>query len=320
MNFVSVVIPFYNAEKFLGESIESVIHQTYSHWELLLVDDGSTDSSTRIAHEYVTRKPEKIRYIEHEKHQNRGACASRNAGAAVAKGEYIAFLDSDDVWLPQKLEEQVKILNEYPEAAMVYGPALYWYSWAENVDEHLNLLQDPGVGGNRIYQPPELLLAVDPLGKGSSACPSNILIRKDALNRIGGFEEQFVDFRQLYEDQAFAMKISLKEKVFVSKECWMKYRRHPDSCLSRVRRSGKERDSHFYFLNWAEKLLEENGQKNTEAWIALQRAMWCYRNPTLSRLTNIALVPLNFVKWAGLSLLGPRIYYALRRKFRARFL
>src|SRR5437773_4242914 len=93
---VSVIIIFLNAEKFIEEAIESVLAQTYDHWELLLVDDGSIDSSTEIALRYAEQYPGKVNYLEHEGHQNRGMSASCNLGIRNTKGEYIAFLDVDD--------------------------------------------------------------------------------------------------------------------------------------------------------------------------------------------------------------------------------
>ena len=126
---VTGIIIFFNAEKFFEESIESVFAQTYKNWELLLVDDGSTDGSTAIALRYAEQHPEKVRYMEHNDHQNRGMSATRNLGIKNAKGEYIAFLDADDIWLPQKLEQQVAILEDQPEAAMIYNSTYLWYSW-----------------------------------------------------------------------------------------------------------------------------------------------------------------------------------------------
>src|SRR5918997_1425231 len=116
---VSTILPFLNAEKFIEEAIESVFAQTYDDWELLLIDDGSTDGSTRIALQYAERHRGRVRYLEHPEHQNRGVSASRNLGISHARGEYVAFLDADDVWLEHKLEQQVAILSSHPEAGMV---------------------------------------------------------------------------------------------------------------------------------------------------------------------------------------------------------
>src|SRR5215218_6539451 len=94
-SLVSIVTNFLDAERFIQETIKSVFAQTYENWELLLVDDGSTDGSTQIALQYSKQYPEKVRYLEHPGHQNRGASASRNLGMVHARGEYIAFLDAD---------------------------------------------------------------------------------------------------------------------------------------------------------------------------------------------------------------------------------
>jgi glycosyltransferase involved in cell wall biosynthesis len=86
-----------------------------------LIDDSSTDDSTQIALKYTEQHPEKVRYSEHRGHENQSMSALRNLGISHAKGEYIAFLDSDDVWLPHKLQQQASILYTHLEASAVYG-------------------------------------------------------------------------------------------------------------------------------------------------------------------------------------------------------
>src|SRR5215213_5930752 len=126
---VSVITIFLDEEEFLEEAIASVRGQTFEDWELILVDDGSTDASPAIAALHAAADPKRIRLISHPGRKNRGMSASRNTGIAAARGEYIAFLDGDDVYLPQKLEMQVQILRDNPAAAMVYGATKHWYSW-----------------------------------------------------------------------------------------------------------------------------------------------------------------------------------------------
>src|SRR5438094_221896 len=92
---VSVILPFLNAANFLQEATQSVFAQSYSRWELVLIDDGSTDPSSEFARDYAKRYPKKVRYFEHPEHGNRGACASRNLGIQYSAGEYIALLDAD---------------------------------------------------------------------------------------------------------------------------------------------------------------------------------------------------------------------------------
>ena len=131
---VSVIVIFLNEERFLEEAIESVLAQTYHDWELLLVDDGSTDRSSDIASDYARRCAGEIQHLEHEGHANRGMSASRNLGLRHAKGRFIAYLDGDDVWVPHKLDNQVTLLDGQPEAAMVYGPLLHWRTWPGSPD------------------------------------------------------------------------------------------------------------------------------------------------------------------------------------------
>jgi len=121
MPAVSIVVAFYNAGKFLTETIESVLSQTYQDWELLLVDDGSTYHSTAIAQTYAEKYPAKIRYLEHPGHKNFGAPATRNLGFRNSRGTYIAMLDADDVWLSHKLADQIQLMRQYPDAGMVCG-------------------------------------------------------------------------------------------------------------------------------------------------------------------------------------------------------
>ena len=104
---VSIIIPCYNAEKYIAETIQSVINQTYKNWELIVVNDGSTDNSPDIIKEFVAND-NRIAFIDKP---NSGVSDSRNKGLAKAKGAYIAFLDADDVWNFQYLEKQIENLQ-----------------------------------------------------------------------------------------------------------------------------------------------------------------------------------------------------------------
>ena len=104
---VSIVMPSFNTGKFISESIESVLNQTYRNWELLIVDDCSTDNTETIVKNF---NDDRIKFFRNDK--NRGAAFSRNFALQKARGEWIAFLDSDDLWFPQKLERQLKFMTE----------------------------------------------------------------------------------------------------------------------------------------------------------------------------------------------------------------
>jgi glycosyltransferase involved in cell wall biosynthesis len=268
---VSCVITFLNAEEFLGEAIESVLAQTHTNLELLLVDDGSTDGSTQVSLRYAERFPEKVRYLEHAGHENRGAAASRNLGIGEARGEYIALLDSDDVWLHNKLEEQVEILDAHPEAGMVYGQSQYWHSWTgEPEDGHRDHVPKLGVQTDTLFEPPTLSALVYPLGPAAAPCPSDLLLRRDAVERVGGFEEAFRGMYQLYDDQTFLAKVYLNEPVFVAGKCWDRYRQHPDQCVSVVREAGEQHTVRLAFLRWLAEYFYARQVRDTDLWKLVQ--------------------------------------------------
>src|SRR5882762_3527509 len=104
MTRVSVIVPAYNAARYLRAAIDSVVSQTYADWELILIDDGSTDETRSVVHSYVATLGMKLRYVYQS---NRGLPAARNTGIQWAQGEFIAILDADDVWLPARLARGV---------------------------------------------------------------------------------------------------------------------------------------------------------------------------------------------------------------------
>lgn len=283
---VSVIIIFLNAEKFIEEAIESVFAQTYDNWELLLVDDGSSDKSTDIAVVYTKKYPEKVRYLDHEDHINRGMCATRNLGIHHAKGEYIAFLDSDDAWLPLKLEKQVQVLKSYTEVAMAYGPSQLWHSWTNRPeDESHDLILDLYIEPNSMVEPPVMLARL--LRRETPVpLPSNLMVRREAAQRVGGFEEKFLGIYQLYEDSAFSSKIFLDFPVFVMADHYSKYRQHPDSCNSywsqfEKHSPGKPHSGHFFYIKWLESYLKSKRINNADLWKALHSALFPYQHPIL---------------------------------------
>jgi glycosyltransferase involved in cell wall biosynthesis len=283
---VSVIVIFLDAEPFIQEAIGSVFAQTYGTWELLLVDDGSSDGSTEIARQYVEEHPERVRFLEHPGHANRGMSAARNLGIRDARGEYIAFLDADDVWMPHKLEQQVAILDAHPAAAMVYGLDQWWYSWTGKAEDQRRDSTHPlGVPANSLIEPPSLILLFFLTQRATIPNPSAILVRREIMEQVNGFEEAF---RGLYEDQAFYAKVCLRAPVFAANACWSRYRQHPDSSVAVTRRAGQEYSTRLAFLRWLAAYLTEEGLGEPEIWKALRRQLRRYRHPTLARWLDAA--------------------------------
>jgi glycosyltransferase involved in cell wall biosynthesis len=278
---VSVIVIFLNAERFIDEAIDSVLRQTYAHWELLLVDDGSTDASTGIAKRYAEADPGRVRYLEHPGHINRGMSASRNLGIREAAGELVAFLDSDDVWMPEKLQQQVAIMLANPEIGMVCGAANYWTSWSDMGGGQPDRVVPTGGPQDQVSYPPSLLLLLYPLGKGVSPCPSDLMLRREILLQVRGFEEQFVGLYHLYEDQAFLAKVYLVSPVYISSAMWLLYRQHSDSCVASVKREGKHHAVRRYFLVWLARYLADRRVADPAILDALKRAQRPYKYPML---------------------------------------
>jgi len=109
VELVSIITPCYNSEQFIERTVESIIDQTYSNWELLVIDDFSSDNSVNIVKRLI-KLDSRIKLVQLEK--NYGAAVARNKGIELAKGRFIAFLDSDDLWLPNKLKTQVKFMEK----------------------------------------------------------------------------------------------------------------------------------------------------------------------------------------------------------------
>jgi len=292
---VSIITPFLNTDKFFEECIESVLRQTYTHWELMLIDDGSSDNSTSIAKRYASEYPGKIFYCAHENRQNRGASASRNLGIQTSRGEYIAFLDSDDIYLPLKLEHQVVILNRQPAAGMLYSSTEYWYSWTGLLEDAGRdwVWKNFGVAPNTLVQPPQLLTMFLKDG-GTVPCMGSVLLRREAMESVGGWENAF---KFIYTDQVFHAKICLRWPVFVAEGCWDRYRQHLDSSCYVVERTNKAYVSKYNYLLWLEKyLMEQGGDQHAALWDAFKKAIWPFRHKQLNKLVQLKKAVFNKIK------------------------
>jgi glycosyltransferase involved in cell wall biosynthesis len=284
---VSVIIPFFNGARFLRESVASVRSQSYPRWELLLVDDGSTDGSSAMAAEMAAGDLARIRVLEHPGHRNRGVPATRNLGLLHARGEYVAFLDVDDVWFPSKLDRQVTLMERHPEAQIGFGRPLYWRSWnTEAGDNEPDTMPPLAIPPHQVVEPPKMLEIAYPLGSGDAPCPSDIIARRLFVLRIGGFEEEFVGMYQLFEDQAFLAKAYVAGGVVACDECLTRYRIREDSCVTSTRRSGKAIRARRYYLNWLRKYLKRMGVTDGEIQARLEGSLSRYRAGPIGRLRD----------------------------------
>ncbi|MDX1530526.1 MAG: glycosyltransferase family A protein [Rhodothermales bacterium] len=287
---VSVVVIFLDPGPFLDEAVASVRAQTYPRWELLLVDDGSTDGASERARRWAAADPGRVRYVEHDGHANRGMSASRNAGVGASRGSLVAFLDADDAWERGKLAAQVALLERHPEAGMVCGPTRFWYRWdGAPADAPPDELRRLGVEPDRLYPPPVLLEGV-PAQRIKTPATCSVLVRRAVFDAVGGFEEAF---RGMYEDQAFFAKVYARAPVYVTGACLDRYRQHGESCCSISERAGRydpygPNAAHRAFLEWLDGYLTAEGLRYSRAGWALRKALWLYRYPALAPFLNAA--------------------------------
>lgn len=211
MNLVSVIIPSYNSGKFLNEAIKSVASQTYRDLEIIIINDGSIDDTEKIAKDWQ-KKDKRIRYLKH--HKNQGLASARNTGIRNSKGEYIAFLDADDVWLPQKLAVQIKKIRE-SGADLVFSN---WYIW-----EHGKRTKVEAFDSNPIQDNKKNLLNF--LIKKNFGNPSTAFFLKSSLEKVGLFDESL----RSSEDYDLWLRFLLsKMKIGFIKKPLIYYRQHSE--------------------------------------------------------------------------------------------
>lgn len=263
---VSVIIPFFNRENFLAEAIESVLAQTYQNWELILIDDGSTDTSRYIAQSFVQKYPDKIFLYTHENGINRGPGPSRNLGVKYAKGGFITFLDSDDVFLPNTLEVAVTAFDRKAAASVVCGTLQYWFSWTNRQNKkERNFLVNLGLPAGNLYEPPSLLVHNLRAGgrKPGIGC---VILKSELAKKFDMFED---DSALIGEDQIFWAKVTLHATIYVIGDCLAKYRQHPHSSVSAFMENGDANAALSQFSAWLENYLVENKIESQEVLQAL---------------------------------------------------
>jgi glycosyltransferase involved in cell wall biosynthesis len=197
----SVVIPTYNRPKVLMQSIKTVLNQTYKgNIEIIIVDDSKESLKKKIDEEFAKtlNKNREIHYIHNAKKE--GAPKARNLGIRKAKGEYLAFLDDDDIWVPEKIEKQVKIMEKNKEVALVICHSL-----------------DKRFGDERINKPPENITHEMILKSFNLSSTSSYLIRKNILKEIGGFDISLPSAQE-YD---LAIRISKNHQVYCVPEMLM---------------------------------------------------------------------------------------------------
>ncbi len=206
---VTVVIPCYNRENYIAETVESVLNQTYKNIELIVVDDGCTDDSRNVLERYASR----ICILEHPGRVNKGQSAALNLGIKSSQCDYIAFLDSDDVFAPEKIERQVHYLENNPQYGLVYANGC-------TIDKDGNIINRIYGDKHREYSDPNRVLL-----DCYFLLPSNALIRRYVVDKVGFFDESL----HSAQDHDFAIRVAEVTRISYLNEELFFYRRHRDS-------------------------------------------------------------------------------------------
>lgn len=213
-NLVSVIIPAYKAAKYIEETVLSVLNQTHSKLELIIVDDGSPDNQSEVIEKLLTTD-HRIQYI---KQANGGVSSARNHGFKRSKGNYIAFLDADDVWLPNNLEAKLKKFAEDTELGLVHSDL-------EIIDGD-SQLTGTTKSGKAGY-------ILDDLLAWNGTCiptPSSILVKREVVEKVGGFDLELSNAA----DQEFFFRVANKYKIGRVEQITWRYRVHDHNMHSNI--------------------------------------------------------------------------------------
>ncbi|MGD1913669.1 MAG: glycosyltransferase family 2 protein [Rivularia sp. (in: cyanobacteria)] len=206
MTKVSVIIPAYNAMTYLPKTVESVLKQTFTDFDVIIVNDGSSDSIEQWAN---TITDNRVKLVSQK---NQGAAAARNTGIAHAKGEYIAFVDSDDLWEPSKLEKQVYCLDDNPDVGLVY----VWVASIDAKGNDLGKIYSNHSEGN-VWKK---MLQGNIVWSGSAA-----MVRRDCFEKLGVFDQNL----RFAEDWEMWIRIARNYSFAAIKEPLVYYRHHPNN-------------------------------------------------------------------------------------------
>jgi len=195
---VSVILPLYNGELYISKCIDSILSQTYSNFEIIIVDDASTDRSLEIALEYQLKHPDRIFVYNHPDFENHGISRTRNLCISNSNGEFLAFIDQDDFWLEGKLQVQINSLRSNPKAVLSYSKTLLIYS-----DDNVSSQNRQSIGGRFLSQ--RRLKVFLSLLRENRIYHCTCIVRRSAFYSIGLFpENQF-----FYEDWLCLLKLAL---------------------------------------------------------------------------------------------------------------
>lgn len=219
-DLISVIMTSYNYAHYLSEGINSIISQTYKNWELIIIDDASSDNSVEIIDEFVQKYPDKIKFIKNEK--NLGIKKTNEIAFQYVKGEYVAFLESDDVWNVKNLEKKIHIAKKYPEAVLIYSNIELIGNIKEN-KRYYDYLNYCNYAGNICKNKPKNFFRIA-FFRNPIVTFSNIFIKKEILNDLILNKEY-----EIWSDWQLVIQSSIIGKFLYLDDKLVKWRIHQSS-------------------------------------------------------------------------------------------
>jgi glycosyltransferase involved in cell wall biosynthesis len=216
ISLVSCIIPCFNSVKYIREAINSIINQTYGNVEIITIDDASTDETVNILSEYSSKI--NIKILVHEDKKNHGKSASTNLGLSISNGEFVAFLDHDDIWHPKKIEKQVAFLEQNKEIGLVYTNGIYMNDLEQETGPILP------VSFEEKNDPSSLLMNC------YIKSASQVMMRKTVIDNIGLFNETLIGC----DDHDMWLRTIEQYKIAYLNEVLFKYRIHDKQLSNNV--------------------------------------------------------------------------------------
>jgi glycosyltransferase involved in cell wall biosynthesis len=248
---VSVVIPVYNGAKYLGAAIESVLAQSYQPIEIIIIDDGSTDDSLEVIRTFGSRV-----YVISQ--PNAGVGRARNVGIGRARGEFVAFLDQDDWWMPEKVQKQVRLLTDNPQAGLAHTGVKHYDDVTGTFVGPLNpALRPEQITGN-CYE--KLLL-------GNAIYNSSVMVRKKLLDQVGGFDLGISG--NTVQDYDLWIRLSRESPFAYLSEELLVFRLHPEQGTWNRRQMLNQE------LQLLERLAKQTQDRIPALLAAHQATLWC---------------------------------------------
>lgn len=252
---VSIIIPCYNTEKYIAETIQSVINQTYTNWEIIVVDDGSTDRSKEVIATFNHPK------ISSFSQKSSGASATRNLGVEKSSGQYLVFLDADDLMLPENLAIKVNFFQQYPNEQVVFSDSWIW-EFQSCRETYLPSF---------VEESTKRLLEFLPMDAGIHSC----MLTKKIFDAVGGFDTAILNPS---EDREFFIRLSLKTKFGHIPNALVKYRQHPEQVHRNVNKFEESILATFYKHHKAGTFQTEKYYKYclAKVYLILASSFWHY--------------------------------------------